>query len=97
MPAANVADTLVAAERLRSHAPVPMHAPSQPVNTDPGSAAAVSENAVADAKVPVHVAPQSMPAAAPVTLPEPLPAFVTVSIRLPVGIAAAAFATSSTP
>ena len=56
-----------------------MQAPLQPVNVEPASGVAVTVTAVPDANEAEQVAPQSIPAGELVTVPEPVPAFVTVS------------------
>jgi hypothetical protein len=58
-------------------APVPAHAPSQPVNWLPAPGLAVNATIAPLPKLPVHVEPQSMPDGLLVTRPEPLPALVT--------------------
>ncbi len=56
---------------------VPLHAPPQPVNTEPLSGDAVSVTPAPTLVVAVQDAPQAMPT--PVTLPLPVPALLTVS------------------
>lgn len=73
----NVAVTARAAVIEVVQVPVPVHAPLQPTNVEPLAAAAVSVTEVPLAKLAVHVAPQLMPAGDEVTVPEPVPAFVT--------------------
>src|SRR2546427_401730 len=64
---------------VKTHAPVPLHpAPLQPVNTEPLAGAAVKVTDVPLANEALHVAPQSMPAGLLVSVPLPLPVFVTV-------------------
>ena len=75
----NVAVTLAAAVIVTTHAPLPLHAPLQPSNRDPAAVAAVSVTVVPLAKLAAHVAPQSIPAGVDVTVPAPVPVFVTVS------------------
>jgi hypothetical protein len=66
---------------LTLHVPVPVHpAPDQPENVEVASAAAVNTTDVPYAMGAEHVAPQSMPAGADVTVPAPLPSFVTVRV-----------------
>jgi hypothetical protein len=86
---AKVAVTVLAALRETSHVSVPLQAPDQPVNDDPSAAAAVSFTVVPRSYTALQVAPQVMPAGALVTLPEPLPAFVTVSVGVAVKFAVA--------
>jgi len=58
--------------------PVPaQEAPLQPANTEPLVAAAVRVTLVPESKLPEQVAPQLIPAGALVTVPEPVPDFVT--------------------
>jgi hypothetical protein len=56
---------------------VPLHAPLQPSNVEPGAAAAVSVTLAPLPKLAEHVEPQSIPAGSLVTPPEPLPDVVT--------------------
>ena len=63
-------------------APVPVHAPLQPANVEPLAAAAVSVTEVPLAKFALQVAPQLMPAGDEVTVPVPVPAFVTLSANV---------------
>jgi hypothetical protein len=59
---------------------VPEHPPPlQPPNEDPLAAAAVRVTDVPVAKVAEQVVPQLMPAGALVTVPDPVPDFVTVN------------------
>src|SRR3954453_21701433 len=92
---AKVAVTVLAALRETSHVSVPLQAPDQPVNDDPSAAAAVSFTVVPTSYTALQVTPQGMPAGALVTLPEPLPAFVTVSVGVAVKFAVALCATVS--
>jgi hypothetical protein len=62
--------------------PVPVHAPLQPANVEPLVAAAVSVTEVPLAKFALHVAPQLIPAGDDVTVPAPVPAFVTASANV---------------
>jgi hypothetical protein len=77
----NVAVTICAAFIVTMHAPVPAHAPDQPVKAEPAVAACVSVTTVPGGNVAVQVAPQAMPAGAEVTVPLPLPARVTTRLR----------------
>jgi hypothetical protein len=56
---------------------LPEQAPLQPEKVDPGAGAAVSVTTVPELKPALHVAPQLMPAGEDVTVPLPVPAFVT--------------------
>lgn len=60
------------------HVPAPEQSPDQPVNVDPAAGAAVSVTSVPSAKLFEHVAPQLIPLGLDVTVPVPVPAFVTV-------------------
>ena len=79
-PTANVAVAVLAAVKLITHVPVPEQAPDQPVNDEPPAAAAFNVTVVPTSYTALQVAPQLIPAGALVTLPEPLPALVTVSV-----------------
>jgi hypothetical protein len=57
-------------------------APVHPVNVEPAAAAALSATVAPSEKVAEQEAPQSIPAGELVTVPDPPPAFVTVSVRL---------------
>src|SRR5437899_2858783 len=60
--------------------PVPVQAPLQPVNVEPASAVAVSVTVVPCENEAEQVAPQSIPVGELVTVPEPVPDFVTVRV-----------------
>jgi hypothetical protein len=73
--ALNVAVTLRAALMVRVQvSPVPVQSPDQPMNVEPAAAAAVRVISSPGSKTAEHVAPQSMPTGAEVTLPSPVPA-----------------------
>ncbi len=74
-----VAVTDAAPVSVTEQAPVPLHAPDHPANVDPDAAVAVSVTAVPLGKFAVHVVPQLIPDGALVTVPDPVPASVTVS------------------
>jgi hypothetical protein len=77
----NVAVTARAAVIDTEQAPVPVHAPDQPANVEPESAAAVSVTDELLEKLAVQVEPQLMPAGDEVTAPVPVPAFVTARLN----------------
>jgi len=78
-----VAVTVVAAESVTVQAPVPEHPPPvQPLKVEPPAGAAVSVTAVPLVKLAAQVAPQSMPAGELVTVPLPVPAGVTVRVKV---------------
>src|SRR3989442_13289162 len=79
----NVGVTVVAALRVRGQAPGPgRRAPVQPLKVEPPAGAAVSVTAVPLAKLAAQVAPQVMPAGLLVTVPAPVPALETVSVKV---------------
>src|SRR5881628_1809006 len=79
----NVAVTVVAALRVTVQAPGPEQPPPlQPLKVEPAAGAAVSVTAVPLAKLAAQVAPQVMPAGLLVTLPAPVPALETVSVKV---------------
>ena len=75
-----VAATLVAALTVTVQVPVPEQLPAQPVKTDPAAGFGVRVTAVPALTESEHVAPQFMPAGELVTVPEPVPFFVTDSV-----------------
>ena len=78
-----VAVTVVAAETVTTHDPVPEHPPPlQPVKVEPAAGAAVSVTAVPLVKLAEQVAPQVMPAGALVMVPVPVPTLETVSVKV---------------
>src|SRR5437773_2486977 len=75
--------TVVPALRLTLQAPGPEQPqPLQPLKVEPAAGAAVSVTAVPLAKLAAQVAPQVMPAGLLVTLPAPVPALETVSVKI---------------
>jgi len=81
-PVLNVAVTLRAAVIEVVQVPVPVQAPLQPANVEPLDAAAVSVTEVPLAKLALQVLPQLMPVGDEVTVPAPVPAFVTLSAKV---------------
>src|SRR5439155_18601821 len=80
---AKVAVTVVAAESVITHVPVPEQPPPlQPVKAEPAAGLALRVTTAPLAKLAVHVAPQVMPDGALVTVPAPVPALETVSAKL---------------
>src|SRR6185369_306071 len=71
VPWTNDAFTLAALFIGTTHAPMPPHAPDHPPNTKPAAGVAVRVTAVPDANEALQVVPQSMPAGALATVPEP--------------------------
>src|SRR5215468_9087464 len=67
--------------------PVPVQLPLQPAKVEPLAATAVRVTEAPLAKVALHVLPQLTPDGEEVTVPLPLPALVTVSVKfvVPVG------------
>src|SRR5207247_6584939 len=75
--------TVVAALRVTVQVPVPEHPPPlQPGNVEPAAGVAVSVTAVPLAKLTEQVAPQLIPTGELVTVPLPVPAGVTVRVKL---------------
>ena len=72
--------TVLLADIFTTQEPVPLQAPDQPAKVEPESAVAVRVTFVFFVKLAVQVAPQLIPAGELVTVPVPLPAFVTVSV-----------------
>src|SRR5438034_6773068 len=78
-----VAVTVVAAETVITHDPVPVHPPPlQPLKVEPAAGVAVTVTAVPLGKLAEHVAPQVIPAGELVTVPLPVPALLTVSAKV---------------
>src|SRR5207244_2717488 len=79
----NVAVTVVAALKVTVQVSVPEQPPPlQPVKIEPAAGAAVSVTALPLAKLAAQVAPQVMPAGELVTVPLPVPAGVTVRVKV---------------
>src|SRR5213594_2466079 len=78
-----VAVTVVAAEIVTVQVPAPEQpAPLQPPKVEPAAGAAVSVTVVPLVKLAAQVAPQSRPAGELVTVPLPVPAGVTVRVKV---------------
>jgi hypothetical protein len=97
-----VAVTDSAALIVIAQVPVPLHpAPLHPANAEPVPAAAVSVTTVPSLKFALHVVPQLIPAGELVTVPVPVPAFVTVNpnsgAKLAVTASAAFIVTTQVP
>src|SRR5258707_4449456 len=81
-----VAVTPTSAFSVAMQVPVPEHPPpDHPMKVD-ADAAAESVTTVPELKFATHVDPQAIPAGDDVTVPEPKPALVTVSAKLPTGV-----------
>ena len=93
--AVNVAVTAAAAVTVTTQAPVPVHAPLHPAKVDPLAATCVNVTIVPLAKLATHAVPQLIPAGALVTVPVPVPAFVTVNETLVPVLNVAVTATSA--
>ena len=65
-----------------THDPVPVHAPDQPAKVEPAAGAAVNVTEVPEAYDSVQSVPQLMPVGVLVTVPEPVPALVTVRVKV---------------
>ena len=78
----NVAVTAVAALTVTTHAPVPLQAPPQPAKTEPSAALCVNVTCVPLAKLAAQVSGQIIPAGVLFTVPLPVPASVTVNVKL---------------
>ena len=68
--------------------------PVKPANVEPAVGAAVSVTVESFGKSRMHTAPQFRPAGALVTVPPPVPVFVTVSVGLSTNVAVTVFAAS---
>ena len=76
-----MAVTAVAAIIVTLQAPVPEHAPLQPLNTWPAAGVAARLTAVPEANAAEQVAPQLIPEGALETEPVPVPARVVVRVK----------------
>src|SRR5689334_8909707 len=77
----NVAVTVVLPLGVKMQLPVPVQGPLQPVNTEPGFTPAASVTGEPLGNGALHAfTPQSIPAGALVTLPDPVPAFAIVTV-----------------
>ena len=72
---------LLGAKPVLAQVPVPEQSPDQPVNFEPAPAAAVRVTEVPSTNCAEHVAPHAIPAGELVTVPEPEPLLLTVSVR----------------
>ena len=70
----------MAASIVTLQAPVPVQAPDQPLKTEPASARTLRLTVVPEAKLPLQVAPQEIPAGDEVTVPAPVPDLETVRL-----------------
>jgi len=77
---AKVAVTAFAASIVTVQAPVPEHPPDQPEKVDPLLADAAKVTDVPELKLSVQVDPQLIPEGTLVTIPAPVPDFVTVKL-----------------
>jgi hypothetical protein len=75
-----VAVTVIAVFTVRMHVAVPLQAPVQPEKIEPEAGLAVSVIGVATATAFVQVVPHAIPAGELVTVPAPVPLFVTVIV-----------------
>ena len=66
---------------LTVHVPVPEQAPDQPEKLEPAEGVAIRVTLVPAPYECEHVAPQLIPAMFEVTVPEPVPDFVTFSVN----------------
>jgi hypothetical protein len=69
----------VFADIVTVHAAVPVQAPDHPANVEPEAGVAVRVTEAPLLKLALHVDGQLIPAGLLTTVPEPVPAFVTVS------------------
>jgi hypothetical protein len=77
----NVAVTVLAASTVTVQLPLPLQAPLQPANVEPASGLAARVTLVPESKSAAHVVPQLIPPEPLVTVPLPVPDFVTDSVN----------------
>ena len=82
----NSAVTSFAVLIVTSQTPVPVQAPLHSTNSEPGSALWESVTLVPSANLASQVAPQSTPAGVEVTLPVPVPTFLTLRAKSTTGL-----------
>jgi hypothetical protein len=80
--ALKVAVTALAALMVTLQAPVPVQAPLQPAKVDPAAAVSVKVTTVPLAKLALQVLGQVIPLGLLVTVPDPVPAGVTVNAKV---------------
>jgi hypothetical protein len=83
----NVAVTDFDAFIVTVHPPIPVHAPPQPANVEAPFGVAVRVTLVPSSKGWLQSVPQLIPAGELITVPPPLPDFVTVSTGFVVKVA----------
>src|SRR5258708_20875711 len=95
VPAVKVAVMASAEFTVSGQVPVPVQAPLQPANVDPGSGVAIRVSCLPCASCMLQVVPHTNPDGDDVTTPVPVPPFVTASegvveaTKLPVPLSAA--------
>jgi hypothetical protein len=82
----NVAVTVLSASIVTWHAAAPEQSPDQPVNVEPEAGLAVSVTWVPGWNCAEQVEPQFTPDGLDVTVPLPVPAFVTVKAKVGGGV-----------
>ena len=78
MTSVNVAVAALVVDIVTVHVPEPWQSPLQPANVEFAAGVAVRVTEVPDPNEAAQVAPQLTPAGDEVTVPVPVPAFVTV-------------------
>jgi hypothetical protein len=76
----NRAVIVAAALTVTLQAPVPVHAPDQPANTELGPAVGTNWTTEPAGKLAVQVVPQSMPTGFEATVPVPVPARLKATV-----------------